>query len=226
MKKILVLSAFLIFSLTSFAQCNQFYKIKEGTYWHTTNYEAKGKLLGKTIQKVKAYEETSNGFKATLEITSEDKKGEQTFTGSSTITCEDGIIYFDMNDMFPEEQMQSMQEFEITVDGTNLQLPKDLKVGEFLKDAEISMHIEATPIKMNFKINVTDRKVEAKEELNTPAGKFECFKISQKIYMKTLGKMEMSSKEWYSVEVGMVKSESYNKKGKMTGYTILTAYSY
>jgi len=44
--------------------------------------------------------------------------------------------------------------------------------------------------------------------------------------MKTIMKMETSSTEWFSKEVGMVKSESYNKKGKLISYSLLTAYNY
>jgi hypothetical protein len=66
----------------------------------------------------------------------------------------------------------------------------------------------------------------AEETLNTPAGKFDCFKISQKVFMKTLGKIEINSIEWYSEDVGMVKSETYDKKGKLKTYSLLTTYNY
>lgn len=224
--KQIFLVALVFLSIESFAQCNQFYHMQDGTNWTISNFNDKGKLQGKTIQKLTAYKESSNGFEATFEITSVDKKGEQTMVGSSTMNCEDGIIYFDMNDMFPDEQMQSMQGFNMTVDGTNLELPSNLETGQILKDAEIVMHIDASPMKMNFKINITNRKVLAEENIKTPAGDFDCFKITQKIFMKTIGKIEMTSIEWYSEGVGMVKSETYNKKGKMTAYSILTVYQY
>ncbi len=225
MKKYLLLAASILFSLALSAQCNQYYHVKNGTSWTISNYNAKGKLQGKTIQKITAYKESSNGFEATFEITSVDKKGEQTTLGSSTLICQDGVIYFDMQDLFPEEQMQAMQDFDMSVEGTNLELPASLKTGQELKDANIIMNISG-PMAMAFKINVTERKVIGEETLNTPAGSFECFKISQNIQMKTIIKMEMRSTEWYSKEVGMVKSESYNKKNKLVSYSLLTAYNY
>ncbi len=226
MKKLLIIGTLLFFSIASFAQCNQYYHVKEGTNWVVSNYNAKGKLEGKTIQKVTAYKELADKFEATFEITSVDKKGEQINVGSSTIKCDDGVIYFDMDKMFPQEQMQSMENFEMTVDGTNLELPSTLKTGQMLKDANIVMHINASPMQMNFKIDITDRQVLGEETLNTPAGSFDCFKISQKIFMKTVIKMEMRSIEWFSKDVGMVKSETYDKKGKLKSYTLLTSYSY
>ncbi len=225
MKKYFFIAAILIFNLDSKAQCNQYFKVKNGTNWTMSNFDAKGKLQGKTIQKVTEYSETSNEFVATFEITSVDKKGEQTMVGSSTMKCEDGVIYFDMNDMFPQEQMQSMENFEMTVEGTNLELPSSLKIGQELKDANIVMKVNG-PMVMNFKIDITGRKVLGEETLNTPAGSFECFKISQDIYMKTVIKMEMRSIEWFSKDVGMVKSETYDKKNKLKSYTLLTTYNY
>ena len=226
MRRLFLISTFLISSILSFAQCNQYYNVKKGTNWTTSNFSAKGKLESKTIQKVTAYTESSKGFEATFEITSVDDKGEQNTLGSSTMRCEGGVIYFDMEDMFPDEQMQSMQQFDITVDGTGLELPANLKVGQALKDAEINLHINASPMKLNFMVNITEREVLAEENLNTPAGNFDCFKLTQNVSMKTIGKIEVSSIEWYAKGVGMVKSETYNKKGKMTGYSILTVYNY
>ena len=139
--------------------------------------------------------------------------------------CENGIIYFNLEDLLPDETMKSIENFDVSVDGTNLELPDKLEVGQTLKDAEMTMHVDASPLKMNFIISVTDRKVEAKENLKVPAGSFDCFKISQKMYTKTMMKIETSAVEWYAKGVGMVKSETYNKKGKLVGYSLLTAYN-
>ena len=226
MKKVFLIGALVFFNLVASAQCNQYYKVKKGTNWTMSNYDAKGKLQGKTIQKVTEYSESSDAFTATFEITSVDKKGEQTLVGSSKMECKGGVIYFDMSDMFPQEQMQSMEDFDMTVDGENLELPENLKVGQDLKDANVVMHINASPMQFNFKIDITERKVIGEETLNTPAGKFECFKLSQKVFMKTMGKIEIHSIEWYSPEVGMVKSETYDKKNKLKNYSLLTTYNY
>lgn len=226
MRKIFLVVALVFFNLIASAQCNQYYNLKEGTSWTISNYDAKGKSQGKTIQKVTAYSESSDGFEATFKITSVDKKGEQTAMGSSTIRCEGGVIYFNLEDMFPDEAMESMKEFEMTADGENLELPADLKAGQVLKDASLQLHIDAGVMQMNFKIDITDRKVIGEEKLHTPAGEFNCFKLSQNVYMKTMGKFEMHSIEWYAEGVGMVKSETYDKKDKLKSYSILTAYNY
>jgi len=225
MKKYFLIAAVLFFTIDVNAQCNQYFKVQQGTNWTLSNYDAKGKLQGKTIQKVTEYSESSNGFVATFEVTSVDKKGEQTMIGSSKMTCENGVIFFDMNDMFPEEQMKSMKDMEMKLEGTNLELPDNLKVGQQLKDASVVMKVMG-PMTMSFTIDIVDRNVIGKETLDTPAGSFDCFKVSQTVKMKMMMKMEMSSVEYYSKDVGMVKSETYDKKGKLKAYSLLTTYNY
>ena len=72
-------------------------------------------------------------------------------------------------------------------------------------------------------IHTTNRKVEARESYTCPAGTFECLVISQTTQTKMVMKIETSSKEWYAKEIGMVRSEFYNKKGVLKGYSLLTA---
>jgi hypothetical protein len=75
---------------------------------------------------------------------------------------------------------------------------------------------------MNMSIRVFNRKVEAIETVTSPAGTWECFKLSEEMEMKGLVKIKGKSISWFNYEAGMVKTESYNSKGKLTGKTILT----
>jgi hypothetical protein len=63
--------------------------------------------------------------------------------------------------------------------------------------------------------------VDAIEDVTTPAGTFNCVKISYDIETKTFMTMRASGIEWYAKDVGVVRSESYNGKGKLTGYSVL-----
>ncbi len=64
-------------------------------------------------------------------------------------------------------------------------------------------------------MNVTDRKVEAKEAVTTTAGTWDCYKISFKskmvIKMTVIGiPLNLSGTEWYAPGVGVIKTESKN----------------
>jgi len=228
MKKSIILLAYTLFIANAvFAQCTEMFDYREGTTWEWSNYDKKGKLVGKTVQKIDQYNESANGFTATMSTYHTDKKGEQTPTISMDMTCKDGTLYFDMKNFLPEEYLDGSDgQMNLEVNGDNLETPSNLQVGEALKDASVSMKIagEDSPIGINMKVEIFNRKVEAKEHLETPAGKFNCFVITQTIKTKTIVSVEMNSKNWYSPGVGNVKSETY-RKGKLTGYTLLTLFN-
>ena len=77
---------------------------------------------------------------------------------------------------------------------------------------------------MNMNISISNRKVEAAENLTTPAGTFECYKISCDVAIKMMINVKTKSIEWYAKGVGMVKSESYNTDGKLMGSNVLTSF--
>ena len=226
MKKILIFIVFAVFAgSTSFAQCNEMFDYQEGTSWQWTNYDKKGKLLGKSMQKIEKFNKLSNGFEVTISIVQVDKKGEQTEPVSMDMACKDGVIYFDMKKFVPDEYLKD-GDMTVEVTGDNLEMPTNMKVGDYLRDASVTMDLggSGSPISMKMTVEIFNRKVEGEENLHTPAGEYDCFIISQSIKTKTIISMQMESKEWYSQGTGMVKSETY-KKGKLMGYTILTQFS-
>ena len=228
MKKVLIFSALLlIVDNTSFAQCNEMFDYQEGTSWQWTNYDKKGKLMGKSMQKIESYKEVDNGFEVSISLVQSDKKGEQTEPVSMDMGCKDGVVYFDMKKFIPDEYMiDSEGEMTVEVTGENLEMPTNLKTGDYLKDASVTMDLagSGSPMALKMTVEIYNRKVEGEETLHTPAGEFDCFIISQSIKTKTVISMQMESKEWYSIGIGMIKSESY-RKGKMIGYNLLTQFS-
>ena len=61
---------------------------------------------------------------------------------------------------------------------------------------------------MNMVVKIYDRKVEALEEITTPAGIFSCYKMTSTIETKTMFTMVAKSNEWMARKVGPVKSET------------------
>jgi hypothetical protein len=70
--------------------------------------------------------------------------------------------------------------------------------------------------------------VVGKESITTPAGTYDCYKITSDIATQTQMGIKMninvSSIEWITSKLGVVKSESYNKNDKLMGYTILSSW--
>lgn len=78
---------------------------------------------------------------------------------------------------------------------------------------------------MSFK--VTNRKVVGNETVTSPAGSWDCFKITYDadFSTKVMGMsmpMRMQATEWFAPGFGVVKTESYGKNGKLAGSTLIT----
>lgn len=135
--------------------------------------------------------------------------------------CENGTFYFEMNNMMSG---QSYKEGEVDIKSDDSDMPANLAVGQTLKDGTITMTMKNTAVQMmNMRITVKNRKVEAIETITTPAGTFECYKISYNVESKMMFTMESKGVEWIAKDVGMIKSESHDKNGKLTGSTVLTS---
>jgi hypothetical protein len=222
---LLVLPVFYSFMLS--AQCNDYYVFEQGNEWTYENFNNKGKSSGKNQQKVTAYQKTGNGFVATINSVFVNDKGKKMMEGDLEMRCENGTLVMDMRKFIPEEQQKAFGTYEMKVEADNLEFPSKLSVGQSLKNGSITMTAEGSPIPMKISVEIIDRKVEAKETITTPAGTFECYKITSKSVSRTqMGvnmTFEFSSAEWITEKVGMVKSESFDKHGKPNGYTLLVA---
>ncbi len=224
-KSVILLVTILLITTDTFAQCNEMFDFQKGTSWQWSNYDKKGKLLGKSMQKIDKFTILDNGFEVTISVVQSDKKGEQTEPVSMDMACKDGVVYFDMKKFVPDEYLEE-GDLSVAVTGDNLEMPTNLKVGDYLRDASVTLDLMGggSPMGLKMTVEIFNRMVEGEETLHTPAGEFECFIITQSIKTKTIISIQVESKEWYSQGTGMIKSESY-RKGKMMGYSILTQFS-
>jgi len=227
MKKLFGILAVLLLS-TSFmarAQCNQFYQFEEGGEWEMETYNAKGKLTGKIHQKVLSLDTKSNGFDAVVSSVMENEKGKEIHKGEYAFSCDDGIVYVDMRNYIPQEQMQALGNYEMKMEAENLEFPNNLSVGSQLKDGSINITADGSAFPVKLSCLVSDRHVVDKETLSTPMGDLECYKITSKSTIKNqMGiniTVTFNTVEWIAPKYGVVKSESYNKNDKLMGYTTL-----
>lgn len=206
------------------AQCNVYFPLDEGVEWTYENYDTKGKVEGSQTQKVSEFNSTSNGYKATMDVTAFDKKGKEVTSGSLEITCDKGKLLFDMRKFIPEEQMKAFSSYEMEIQATNLEYPSNLKQGTTLEDGQITMTANGSPIPIKMEVNIINRTVVAKEKITTAAGTFDAFKIESTSVIKNQMGINMTFEfeqiEWVAEGTGMIKNESY-RKGKLQGYTEL-----
>ena len=137
-------------------------------------------------------------------------------------------MYIDMRNFISDEQLKAFGEQELAVDSENLEMPSNLSVGQTLKDGSVKVTASGSGIPMAITVNITNRKVVGKESVTTPAGTYDCFKITSDIATQTQMGIKMnvniSSIDWVTSKLGIIKSESYNKNGKSMGYTVLSSW--
>jgi hypothetical protein len=189
-------------------------------------YNGKGKLTGKIHQKVIDFSKTSSGFKSKVKSTTLNEKGKELTSADIEFTCDNGIVLMDMKNFIQEDQMKAYEGYEVKVEAEALEFPSELNIGQILTDGFITITATNSPLPMKTKFTISDRKVEAKETVTTPAGTFECFKITSKLNIESHVGITMNfnfiSVDWIALKVGTVKNESYSKNGKLNGSSLLT----
>lgn len=219
------LAVFFLFFLTTFLaaqDCSSFYRFVENATYEYGLFDQKDKPEGRMLYRVSNVAETADGFSADIhsKIIPE-KKNQETMETDSKITCTDGTLQMDLSMNF-SQMMSQFSSMEVTMEGEPLLLPAKLEAGQTLPDATSKIKTAMNGMNlMSVNISVTDRKVEGKESITTPAGTFECYKISQTTHVKTIMGKTYQSVEYYAEGVGLVQSETYGKNGKLEGKQVL-----
>jgi len=221
--KIIILIGLYFISFTSVSQdaCKTYYPLEEGVKFEMTTYNKKGKKEGVVNYKVTDIDNDT----ATIETIIYDEKGKEIITSNYQILCEGDKISIDFKSMISPEMFKQYKDMDMDITGNNIELPNDLQIGQTLKDARMNMAINMGGITMNMSVDMLNRKVNNKESITTLAGTFECYALSYDSEIKMGFKMKFIIKEWIAEGVGVVKSETYNKKGKLMGYSELTKFS-
>lgn len=227
---LLTIALFFIMATVTFGQdnCSKFYPLKEGSSFQYTNYDRKGKVDGSVHYTISEVRSEGSASVATFDMKYKDKKGKDLFESNYSFSCENGLVSIDYESLFPSQMMQQYTDMgmEMDISGTDIQLPNDLRVGQQLEDAHVSIAMSMGGINMNTSVNQTNRKVEKKESITTAAGTFDCYLLTEDQTTKAMGaNMETSTKLWLAEGIGMIKQESYKKNGTLISRMELTHYS-
>lgn len=226
--KMRFLGVFIVTSALSFGiyaqDCEPYFPLEEGAVREMASYDKKDKLTGTTVQTVKEIKTTGNKTEWTIGVLSKDEKGKEVASGDLRMSCEEGVFKMDMRNFIDEEMMKSFEGMEVKIDATDLDYPSHLSPGQTLKDGNITITVSNSGMTMmTMVVKIYDRKVEGIEDVTTPAGTFSCYKLSSTVETKTMFKVVAKSTEWVAKKVGIVRQESLDKDGKLTGYMILTS---
>ena len=223
MKKQILIVLIVLSGLIINAQ-ETFFPSKEGMVLVYKNFDKKDKVTGTmkyTIEKVNI---SGNDIDITYLCESLDNKEKLVFKDEITVHQKGDILYVDMGNFINKAAFQQEGSIpaEVEVKGNNMEIPLNPVPGQTLPDANIEMAMKMGFVNMKISADVTNRKVEAIEEISVTGGSFKCYKFSGDVNSVAMGiKVQAKTVEWFAKGIGTVKTESYDKKGNLSGRTEL-----
>jgi hypothetical protein len=126
--------------------------------------------------------------------------------------------------------MQSnMKDMEMKLKTNKLTYPGKLSVGQKLSDGQMDADlINGGNTMATMSMTMTNRQVEGQQSVTTPAGTFDTYKVTADMNFenRVMGINIKKSMRVVSYRTNNqildIKSETYNKNGKLMGYTLLT----
>ena len=223
MKKLLLFTAIILCAILLKAQ-DTFFPTKEGTVLVYKTFDKKDKLTNAIQYTIKHVTISGNSIDITYQCESIDPKEKLVFKEDITIHQKGDKLYVDMSNFINKAAFQQNGEIpaDVQVKGNNMEIPVNPQVGDVLPDASVEMSLKMGFINMKVSADVTNRKVEAIEDVSVKAGTFKGYKFTSDVNSSALGiKIKAKNIEWYAKGIGTVKTETYDKNGSLQSHTEL-----
>lgn len=227
MKNFLIFCLLSLFAFGTKAQsCHTYFNFKKGAKMEMTSYDKKDKPALIIKYEIKDVKNTKDGNVLKIPNETLDSKGKSIAIIELESTCQNGNYTTDMRSLMGAMMPQNNPNVTINITGDKLVYPNNMKPGDKLTDASMTMKTEMGGMTlMNMTMHIIERQVIGQETVTTTAGTFDCLKISYTVNFKMMGNRSSKSIEYLAKGIGLVKSESFDEKGKKTGSTALTSLS-
>lgn len=206
--------------------CNNLIFFQPGAEIYAKSYSEAGKVISSMHTKVKDVIKEEEGMMVAYVEASDTSSGNRVLDMKYNYKCDGKSIYFDLASMMRSTAQDQDAKFE----ASQIEYPIAVKAGETLPDANGVMSMEKGGRKMTMKYHYKERKVDGKEKVTTPAGTWNCYKISnvveiemdfpgldekaKKIMQTMTNQMKTTGITWFAPDFGIVKMELY-QNGKL-----------
>jgi hypothetical protein len=225
MKKLTLFFGILLLVTSTIAQdCAAYIPWQVGKKITIANYDSKDKLTGTTVNEVLSITQLDNKTEVIIATENFNKKGESEGKGQLKYYCKGDVFEMDMTSLISPEQLASFKDLKLEFNTVNLKYPKMMTVGMSIEDGFIEVNMVNEGMKMVLmRMDVMNVRVDANESITVPAGTFLAYKVSSDLVSKTgFITVNMKSISWMVAGVGIVRTESYNKKGELISYSVVT----
>ena len=208
------------------AACNRLVFFQPGAEIKTRSYDATGKVMGSQLTRVVDVKNEGGMSVAYVEASDTIAFDKHITNMKYNYKCDGKSIYFDIASML----RSTMPDKNTTIEASVMEYPIAITAGQTLPDATGTMHVERSGKTTNMKYHYKDRTVAGKEKVTTPAGSWDCYRITNRVdvevdfpgmsdkakkMMATMtNQMKSTGITWFSPDFGIVKMELY-QNGKL-----------
>ncbi len=228
MRKFMLINLILFFTVTLSAQdCSFYIPFEEGKGFRYENYNKRDKLQGINDIEIVSVDKVTHGTEALVAAKAYDRKEKLLFEGDYGIVCTGNELLIDMQSLLNPAMMEGFSGMEVNISSMDIVIPDNPKIGDKLPDSEMEVMVSTGNMTISeMVISMKNRVVESRETITTPAGTFDCIKITYENHLdtKAMGisrNMVTKVAEYYAPEIGNVKSEFFDEKGNLDGYNVL-----
>ncbi len=229
MKKYFIILLISLISTSVWAQkCSLYFPLIENNGVQFQSFDRRDRLQGTQDLMVKETIQHADKIEAVINTKYYDNRENFQHESDFTIICKGNEIIMDIKSMMDQTMLQGFQDMEVDVSSIDIVFPDNPKVGQELEDATMTMSVSSGGMRITeITFIIRNRKIEGMETITTPAGTFESFKITSELYTesRTMGiphRMTMNTVDYWAEGVGTVRSESYNSRGRLENYTVLS----
>ncbi len=207
--------------LVSAQDCSLYLPGTEGATLVYSSFDKKDKLQSENTMTVVKISSITKGTQYDVESVITTPKDDKKTIMNYAMQCVGDKFLIDMKQFVAPGTVASWQ--DVKVQANNLAYPKFMEAGQALPGGNIvvDMAQPGAPMGMKITVDIINRKVVGKETITTPAGTFECYKITFDVNMKMMVKVATKGAEWIAPDLGVVRSEGYDNSGKLASYTVL-----
>ena len=216
-KKVLFLIS-VILTVSGVSAQNMFFLTKEGVTLEYANLNNKGNADSFTRMTIQNVEGSGNNLIVNYisTVLNKNHKPVGSIDVPYKVTIVNGVVEMDMTSYAP-----AGSEGVIEIEGDKFRIPSNLSPGDKLDDVHFTVTINMV-IKIRTEISLSEQECLSIEDITVPAGTFKCHKLTQTNTTTAMRRtMVTKSISWYADGIGMIKSETYDAKDKLTSSTVL-----
>ncbi|MDU0370228.1 hypothetical protein ACFPAF_07490 [Hymenobacter endophyticus] len=147
-----------------------------------------------------------------------------------TIRCRQDTTFIDGMVLLDPTALRSFRDRLFAFTPVPIAWPNQPAVGSSLPGGGVTVQVSSTAVSIaTVSALAQNRKITGTETVTTPAGTFQCYKVEGEQSSSTVARADLVMRnavrtvEYYSPEVGIVKAERYDKKGKLAEVQLLTS---